>query len=90
MIPDTQRASYEAIKPHRATLQEKVLAFIVEQGGATDERIASALSLRTSSATARRNELMQAGHVVDRGFRAMSTANRSVIVWKATDQRIAS
>jgi len=83
MIADTQRASYEAIKPHRGNLQEQVFYFIADSGGATDEEITNGLGMLKSSQTARRNELVNQGRVFDKGRRRVGSSGRKVIVWEA-------
>jgi len=82
MIPETQREAFEAIKPHRETLQQKVFRFIEERGGATDEEIRKGLNMIYGSACARRKELENAGRIADFGRRAVSSSGRKVIVWE--------
>jgi len=81
-MTDTQLEAFEAIKPHRATLQEKVFAFIRENDGATDEQIRNGLGMIYGSACARRKELEKQGRVANKGRRAVSSSGRNVIVWE--------
>lgn len=82
MTSDTQAAAFNAIKPHRPTLQQRVLDFIRENDGATDEEIRTNLNMIYGSACARRKELEHQGLVADYGRRKLSSAGRKVIVWE--------
>lgn len=83
--PSTKRAAAESIKPHRAKLQDAVLAYLRGRGseGATDEEIAVALQLRSDTARPRRTELVDLGKVRDSGRRRATSSGRAAIVWVA-------
>jgi hypothetical protein len=81
--PATTIAAAASIEPHAPRLQDRVLQLLQAHGdrGATGEEIAAELQLRTSSATARVNELVQLGKVRDSGSTRENSSGRRAIVW---------
>lgn len=66
------------------TLRDKVHAYIICTGeyGATDAEIERGLGMRHQTASARRNELVKLGLVVDSGQRRPTPSGRPAIVWR--------
>jgi DNA-binding Lrp family transcriptional regulator len=64
-------------------LQRKVLAWLAENGPATDEEMQVGLNMNPSTQRPRRIELAKRGLVVEAGVR-MTKARRAAVVWGAT------
>jgi predicted ArsR family transcriptional regulator len=62
-------------------LQRKVLAWLVENGPATDEEIAAGLAMNPSTQRPRRIELAKRGLVVTCGTRR-TASGRMAVVWR--------
>ena len=82
---DTSKEAAESMTPHVGRLAHQVLGYIVRQGirGATCDEIEEALDLRHQTASARVNELMNRGMIVDRGYRRKTRSGRRATVWEA-------
>lgn len=79
----TSRAAANAITDRVTPLQQRVLAYIKNCGGATDGEIAAGLNMNPSTARPRRIELVTAGRVVDSGLRRASAGSHiGSTVWK--------
>ena len=81
---DTSKAAFESIrgKP-RSTAQTRVLAQIEMRpdAGATNEELCDYTDMSMASVTARSNELMRAGYIVDSGRRRKNRSGRNAKVW---------
>jgi len=62
-VSETSRDAYMAISPHAPNMRERVFAFIRESGGATCDEVEVALGMVHQTASARLNELANAGRV---------------------------
>ena len=62
-------------------LQRKVLAWLAENGPATDEEMQEGLGMNPSTQRPRRIELARRGLVVEAGVR-MTKAKRAAVVWR--------
>lgn len=82
---NTSKEAALSIEPCAATLRAKVLAFIQESGGATDEQIQDALEMNPSTERPRRGELVEAGSVVDSGTTRKTRSGRWAVVWIAKE-----
>lgn len=80
---DTRLESWKQIQPHIGPLQQKVLNFIKQNNGASDEDIRLGLNMLSGSQCARRTELWHKGLIKKSGRTKMSTAGRKVIIWEA-------
>jgi DNA-binding MarR family transcriptional regulator len=65
------------------TQQGRVVAFLREAGPAIKDRVADALGLRTSSVTARINELVKLGRVVEKDIVFNAATRRHVTLYAA-------
>lgn len=80
----TSRAAAEAIQPSAETLRGKVLAYLRETGGATDEQGIEATGMGGSTWRPRRVELVVRGLVRDSGKTRLTRSGRKAVVWVAT------
>ena len=89
-IQQTSRDAHDDIKPDARTLRERVHAYIIRQGGATDEEMQHALGMGANTQRPRRRELVQRGLVRDSGKTRKTQAGREAIVWvsRNDDQQI--
>lgn len=82
---ETSLDAATSMKPIVDTLQDRVLAYIVNQGaaGATDDEIEQALQLRHQTASARRRELvlMRPPRILHDGTRRRTRSGRAAKVW---------
>lgn len=85
IVVDTRRAAVAAIAPLAGGMGRRVLEFIRSRGerGATDEEISLELSMRDSTARARRVELRDAEKIRDSSRRRETRSGRLSIVWVA-------
>lgn len=79
---DTSVAAAEAIKPRADTLRGIYLAWLTENGPATDEQAQEALSMPASTQRPRRVELCRAGLVRDSGRTALTRSGRRAVRWE--------
>lgn len=81
--PDTQIAAAVSVYPTSGTVRRLVLDWVAGRGylGATDEEIEQYLNLRHQSASARRNELVRDGWLIDSSRRRKTTSGREAVVW---------
>lgn len=82
----TSVAAAEAIQPCSANLRGKVLAFLREHGGATDEEGIEATGISPSTYRPRRIELVRSGAVADSGTTRRTAAGRNAVIWIAVQQ----
>lgn len=91
---DTSKAAAEGIAPVAYTLRERVLNFIVSRGryGATREEVSHMLAMKHQTSSARCNELVAAGSLVELNMtratsdgRAQSHILMSANIWKQDD-----
>ena len=80
----TSVAAAEAIEPSAATLRGKVLAYLRDSGGATDEEGMAAIGMGGSTWRPRRCELVVRGLVRDSGQTRLTKSGRKAVVWVAT------
>ena len=78
---DTSEEAAALIKPKVGRLQQMVLDYIREHGGATDFEIERDLKLGPNTARPRRVELYLAGKVIDSGLRRPTASGRQAAVW---------
>lgn len=85
IVVDTRAVAAAAIAPVAGGMGRRVHEFIRRRGerGATDEEISLALSMRDSTARARRVELRDAQKIRDSGRRRETNSGRASIVWVA-------
>jgi transcription initiation factor IIE alpha subunit len=79
----TSRQAAESVRPHLGALQQRVLDFIRDRGGATDNEIIAGTGLSGSTVRPRRIELVQRGLVVDCGETRATETGRKAVVWRA-------
>ena len=80
-VQQTSHDAYDEIKPDVPTLRQRVFAFIVRHGGATDEEMQNTLGMRANTQRPRRRELVQQGMVRDSGKTRKTQSGREAIVW---------
>lgn len=78
---DTSQAAAEAIEDSAANLRARVLGFLIETGGATDEEVQLGLDMNPSTVRPRRGELVKMGRVKDSGQRRKTRSGRWAVVW---------
>ncbi len=80
---ETSKQAAAAMLETADTLRAKVYRMIARANrlGATDDEIEVALGLRHQTASARRRELVLAGHVTDSGQRRATRSGRMAVVW---------
>jgi hypothetical protein len=79
----TSLAAAKAIQTITPNLREMVYAEIAKPGGRTDEEVAIARNMPGNTVRPRRNELVNAGRVVDSGETRLTQSGRRAIVWKS-------
>lgn len=80
--PDTSRAAFEAIKPHKARLMTHVYVQIQKAPASCDE-LEVALGMSHQGCSARVHDLMKIGLIFDSGERRPTRSGRNAIVWRA-------
>lgn len=83
---DTSKAAAHKIKPSVGVLRAKVLAYIEDGGGATDEEAQKGLGMNPSTQRPRRIELVERGAVKDSGLRRPTISGRPAAVWVAVPE----
>lgn len=80
---ETSKAAAESIARASPALRARVEAYLASRGsaGATDNEIELALRMRHQTASARRRELVQLGHVRDSLARRPTDSGRTACVW---------
>src|SRR5262245_28906683 len=78
---DTSRAAAESMREPSGKQRQRVFAAIAA-GPKTDEKVEHITGLRHQSASARRRELVLAGHVEDSGLREVNSSGRPAAVWR--------
>ena len=81
----TSRTAAAAIIPTATTKRMKVLRFIREHGGATDEEIQKGIPMPASTERPRRRELQLQGMVMDSGKTRPTESGRSAVVWVCSE-----
>lgn len=79
-----QAAHFQSSSGKASTDEMRVLTFIRNKGGATDDEVEVALDLPHQTASARRNGLAKKGLVVQTAGRRDTRRGRKAIVWRAT------
>ena len=79
----TSCAAADSIAPVITELQRRVLAFVADSGGATDEQIIDGTGLPPSTARPRRIELTKRGFIRDSGQTRPTRSGRRAVVWCA-------
>jgi hypothetical protein len=81
----TSKAAAIAAEPRAGTVRRRVLDVIRDSGerGATDDEIEARLGLRHQTASPRRTELLNSGHVVDSGMKRRTRSGHDAIAWIA-------
>ena len=74
--------SREAADLETGNLRSRVLRYIEERGGATDEEAQLALGMSPSTQRPRRVELVQSGAVRDSGRTRPTRSGRQAVVWE--------
>lgn len=80
-MSETRRDAYRAISPHAPNMREQVFAFIQESGGATCDEVEVALGMRHQTASARLNELANAGRVYASDVRRATRSGMDAAVY---------
>lgn len=85
--PETQRLAAISVYAKSGTQRRQVLDLIAASTdrGRTDEELESILRGRHQAVSARRNELVRDGWIVDSGRRRKTTSGRLAVVWVLTD-----
>lgn len=85
--PETQRLAAISVYAKSGTQRRQVLDLIAASSdrGRTDEELESILRGRHQAVSARRNELVRDGWIVDSGRRRKTTSGRLAVVWVLTD-----
>lgn len=78
---ETSREAAHSIAPRVTDLQRRVLDFIVEHYGATDEQIIDAIGLSPSTVRPRRIELVNLKLIQDSGRYALTRSGRRATLW---------
>lgn len=80
---DTSREAAESIEPASGTLRARVLGMIRDKGplGMTCDEIEAESGLTHQTASARVNELMRLGAIVDSKMRRKTRSHRNAAVW---------
>ena len=78
----TSRAAAESMKEAAVTQRQRVLAYLQQHGGHTDEEMQYALDMLGSTQRPRRLELQRAGLVVDSGAKRKTMSGRLATVWE--------
>lgn len=84
---DTSEAAAESVAELTGRLRTAVYRFIVDNDGASCDHIEQALNLRHQTASARVNELMRQGWIIDSGERPLTRSGRKAVLWKKNDRR---
>jgi len=81
---ETSIAAFDSLDPQKKSQREqKILAYIRENGGATCWEVETTLGLLHQSASATITRLRRIGHLVDTGERRPTNTGRMAIVWGA-------
>lgn len=82
---DTSARAAQSIYDLGGRLRFEVYCFISQCGwaGATCDEIEQALNMKHQTASARVNELMTGGHIVNSGRKRATSSGRAAIVWVA-------
>lgn len=80
---DTSRAAAESMRSEAAVLRDRIFRTIEKAGerGMTCDEVELRLTLTHQTASARVNELMNTGHIVDSQHRRDTRSGRKAIVW---------
>jgi predicted ArsR family transcriptional regulator len=85
-LQDTSIAAYESLKSEtKARRDQRILAYIQTNGGATCCEVETALGMLHQSASATITHLRKAGYIVDTGERRPTNTGRMAIVWQVID-----
>ena len=79
--PTSKKAAESISGKAAASMRTEILSFISSSGGATDDEVESALSMRHQTASARRRELVLLGLVKDSRKRRPTRSGRNATVW---------
>lgn len=77
----TSLAAAISISGKQNSMHARILRYLAETGGATDEEMAIALDLKQSTQRPRRCELIEAGKVRDSGMTKKTASKRSAVIW---------
>lgn len=82
-VASTQVASYRTVRANLTDLtqQQKIVMFLDDNGPHIKDKIAESLGMRHSSVTARLNELVKTGEVVEQDLRWNPLTKRHVTVY---------
>ena len=81
---DTSIAAAREIEPLKETLRSKVLAYLNDRVGATDEMMQRDLQMNPSTQRPRRIELVRMGLVKDSGVTMKTASGRQATIWMVT------
>jgi len=86
--PETQRQAAVAVYPSSGSLRLKVLNAIgLSPYGMTDHELERKLKLRHQTVSARRNELLKDGWIVDSERRRLTDTGRKAVVWVVSSKQ---
>lgn len=83
---DTSREAAKRIKKRVGPLHHKVLKFLMQTGGATDEEMQRGIPMAANTQRPRRCELVELGRVMDSGRRRLTGARRDAVVWQISSE----
>jgi len=84
MIRDTQKTSYELLKPQLGMKQKQVVLALMQLTKATNRELATHLGWEINSVTGRVNELMHKKLITSNGTRLDTYTKRNVTLWQLT------
>ncbi len=79
---DTSKAAASRIKKQVGPMHIKVLQFLADIDGATDEQMQDQIPMSPNTQRPRRCELTQMGRIEDSGRRGLTKAGREAVVWR--------
>lgn len=77
----TSLAAAVSISGNSNSMRTRILKYLADKGGATDEQIAIDLDMKQSTERPRRIELVEQRLVCDSGRYALTTSKRKAVVW---------
>lgn len=77
----TSRQAAESIQRHIGPLHRRILQWMEQNVGGTDEQIGDALNIPPNTFRPRRRELEKLGRIKDSGQTAKTKSGRDAIVW---------
>jgi hypothetical protein len=77
----TSLAAAISISGKQSSMHARILRYLAETGGATDEEIQNALDMKSSTERPRRIELVEGGKVRNSGTTKKTASKRSAVIW---------